>query len=131
MTDPTCARTLAVFRGPVSCRRSRNALILSGLATEPEPARLILTFLASDLPEVPASLAAAEVLVLDEHRYRLVTATRSWELATSSLHVHRDIAEAFYRALPPRPVPLRKRLFWRVVLALAGSRLGKRLLFRG
>ena len=129
MTDPLFARPLAAWRGPVSCRRSPHALILTGLTGEPGEAGLILTFLASELPEVPDSLTAAEVLVLDEHHYRIVTATRSWEIEASSVHVHRDIAAAFYRAIPPRQVPLRKRLFWRVVLALAGSRLGKRLLF--
>jgi hypothetical protein len=45
-----------------------------------------------------------------------------------SLHVHRDIGRTFYRAIPPRPVPLAKRLFWSLVLALAGSRTGKLVL---
>lgn len=129
MTAPPFARPLAVLRGPVSCRRTPHALILTGLAGEPEQAGLILTFLAAKLPDVPDSLAAAEVLVLDERHYRIVAAEGSWELEASSVHVHRDIAAAFYRAIPPRQVPLRKRLFWRIVLALAGTRPGKRLLF--
>lgn len=129
MTDAPFPRPLAVFRGPVGCRRTPNALTLTGLVTEPEQARLFLTFLAPDLPAIPASLTAVEVLVLDEHHYRIVTAAKSWEIEASSVHVHRDIAAAFYRAIPPRQVPLRKRLFWRIVLALAGTRLGKRLLF--
>jgi hypothetical protein len=49
-------------------------------------------------------------------------------IEATSLHVHRDVGNAFYRAVPPRLVPLRKRLFWRVVLALAGTGAGKRLL---
>ncbi len=40
------------------------------------------------------------------------------------MHLHREIAAQFYRAIPPRPVPLLKRWFWRVVLALATSRAG-------
>lgn len=129
MTAPPFPRPLALWRGPVSCRRTPHALILTGLAGEPEEAALIVTLLASELPDVPDSLTAAEVLALDEHRYRIVTAGGSWEIEASSVHVHRDIAAAFYRAIPPRQVPLRKRVFWRIVLALAGTRLGKRLLF--
>jgi hypothetical protein len=44
--------------------------------------------------------------------------------------VHRDIAVPFYRAIPPRRVPLVKRIFWRVVLALAATRTGLALLRR-
>jgi hypothetical protein len=31
---------------------------------------------------------------------------------------HQSLEEAFRSVLPPRPVPLRKRVFWRVLLAL-------------
>jgi hypothetical protein len=44
------------------------------------------------------------------------------------VHLHRDVAPPFYRALPPRPVPPGKRLFWRLVLALAASRAGLSIL---
>ena len=45
-----------------------------------------------------------------------------------AVHLHREVATTFYRAVAPRLVPLSKRLFWRVVLAMAASPLGKRLL---
>jgi len=45
-------------------------------------------------------------------------------------HIHREVAGAFYKALPPRPVPLRKRLFWRVMLGLAATSAGRWLLLR-
>ena len=88
----------------------------------------MLTFFGSGLPDVPESLAVAEVLALEAQRYRIAQPARSWEFEAASVHVHRDVGKAFYRAIPPRAVPLTKRLFWRAVLALAGSRAGKRLL---
>jgi hypothetical protein len=45
-----------------------------------------------------------------------------------AVHVHREIATAFYGAIPPRRVPWTKRLFWGLVLGLAGSSWGKRVL---
>jgi len=80
---------------------------------------------ATDLPD---SLAAATVSLIEEHRYCITSASRSWAVEAASAHVHRDVGAAFYRAIPPRAVPLRKRLFWKVVLALAGTNAGKRML---
>jgi hypothetical protein len=126
-TDPASS-PLAAFRGPVRCSRTANALILSGSAADSADDRLILTFISSSIPDVPDSLTAASVRAVDEHRYRITSASGHLVVAATSVHVHRDIGRAFYRAVPPRPVPLRKRLFWRVVLWLAGSRAGKRVL---
>lgn len=119
---------LAVFRGPVACRRTAEALILSGAAADAAGARLILTFIRPSLPELPCTLAAASVSAVDEHHYRIGSESGDWLVEATSLHVHRDIGDEFYRAVPPRGVPLAKRFFWRVVLALAGTRAGKRLL---
>jgi hypothetical protein len=44
------------------------------------------------------------------------------------VHLHRDLAAQFYRAIPPRPAPWAKRVFWRLVLGLAASRAGLALL---
>jgi hypothetical protein len=127
-TDRAVSPPLAVLRGPVTCHRTVNALTLTGCAADSADDRLILTFIAPSIPDLPDSLTAATVLALDEHRYRITSASRDWIVAATSLHVHRDIGNAFYRALPPRPPPLKKRLFWRLVLALAATRAGKRLL---
>jgi hypothetical protein len=116
------------MRGPVTCRRTPNALTLSGCAGDSADDRLILTFIAPSIPDLPDSLNAATVLALDERRFRIASGSRDWIVEATSLHVHRDIGNVFYRAVPPRPAPLRKRLFWRVVLALAATRAGKRLL---
>jgi len=119
---------LAAFRGPVACRRAGNALTLAGAAADSADDILILSFIAAAAPEMPGSLAAATVCALDEQHYRIAAGSRDWTVAAMSVHVHRDIGGTFYRAIPPRAVPLGKRLFWRTVLALAGTRAGKRLL---
>ncbi len=121
-------RSLAALRGPVTCRRARNALILSGAAADSAADALILTFIGPAGAALPDSLTDAAVLAVGERRYRITSGSRDWAVEAASLHVHRDIGSTFYRAIPPRPAPLAKRLFWRVVLALAGTGAGKRLL---
>ena len=129
MTDTACpAAPLAVFRGPVACRRTGNALTLSGAAADSADDRLIVTFIGRMIPDVPRSVAGASIRAVDRHRYLIASGSQELIVEASALHLHRDIGNAFYRAVPPRPAPLPKRIFWRVVLALAGSRAGKRLL---
>lgn len=118
----------AGFRGPVACRRAVGALTLSGCAADRADEVLILTFISPLPADLPQSLSAATVSALDERHWRIACGSRDWIVEATSLHVHRDIGKAFYRAIPPRPTPLAKRLFWRAVMALAGSRTGKRLL---
>ena len=129
MTDtvPPASR-LAVFRGTVICRRSRNALTLTGAAADPAGGILIVTLTTAVAPDVPESLAAASMSAIDERHYRIASGPRDWIVTAATVHVHRDIGDAFYRAIPPRVVPLAKRVFWRIVLALAGTGAGKRLL---
>jgi hypothetical protein len=43
---------------------------------------------------------------------------------------HRDVSEAVFAAVPQRPAPLRKRLFWRLVLFIAQYPAGLKLLKR-
>jgi hypothetical protein len=80
--------------------------------------------------DLPAELEDAELELLADNRHRLTSGDRSWSLH-GPVHVHREVSSAFYKALPPRPVPWRKRLFWRVMLALAANPLTRRLLLRG
>jgi hypothetical protein len=126
-TDPTVS-LLAAFRGAVACRRTAGALILSGYAADSTTDRLILTLVSSSIPDIPDSLTAVILTAAGDGRYRI--ASESWELVVeaTSLHVHRDVGTVFYRAVPPRPVPLTKRFFWLAVLWLAGSRTGKLVL---
>ncbi len=119
---------LAAFRGPVTCRCTAEAVTLMGAAADPDGDRLILTLFTPTAADLPNSLTAPAIVGLGERRYRISSASGSWIIEAGSAHVHRDIGEAFYRAIPPRPAPLKKRVFWAVVLALAGTRAGKRLL---
>jgi hypothetical protein len=119
---------LAAFRGRVTCRRADNFLTLSGCDAESVDDRLILTFICPSVSDLPDSLSAATVRAVGERRYRITSRSRDTMVEATSLHVHRDIGHAFCRAVPPRRAPLKKRIFWRVVLALAGTRAGKRLL---
>jgi hypothetical protein len=43
---------------------------------------------------------------------------------------HRSLEAVFARVLPPRPVPLRKRLFWHLLLGLMGWAPTRTLLLR-
>ena len=58
---------------------------------------------------------------LGQGQYRIGAGARSWQISAPAVHLHREIAAQIYRAIPPRPVPWAKRMFWRAVLALAGS----------
>lgn len=117
---------LAAFRGPVSCTRAAGvpALTLSGTSAQAPGEETALAFSAATLPELPETLQDAVVEQLGGGRYRIVSAPREWLISASAAHLHRGVASEFYRAIPPRPVPWRKRLFWRAVLALAASRAG-------
>ena len=122
---------VAAFRGRVTCSRTPHALILAGPAADAGEERLILTLATAGSPgspDLPECLADAAVLRLEGQRYRIDSGSREWVLDVSAVHVHRDVGSAFYRAVPPRRAPLRKRLFWRAVLALAHTSIGKRLL---
>lgn len=117
---------LAAFRGRVSCRPQPGplGLALSG-ATAAHPQQLTtLEFSAPAPAQFPRSLEDARVEDLGSGRYRIASAQGEWLLRAPAVHLHRDVASEFYGAIPPRPVPGGKRLFWRLVLALAASRAG-------
>jgi hypothetical protein len=102
--------------------------VLTGAAADPGDGILIVTLTTSVVPDVPDSMGAATIRALDAQHYRITAGAQDWVVMATAAHVHRDIGDTFYRAIPPRAVPLTKRLFWRIVLALAGTRVGKRLL---
>lgn len=128
MTDIPSPVPVAAFRGAVTCHHTSSMLTLTGAAADVADERLILTFITPTSPGLPGSLAGPAVVVPDGRRYRITSGSRAWTVEATSVHLHRDIGNAFYRAVPSRPAPLRKRLFWRVVLALAHTAIGKRAL---
>jgi hypothetical protein len=119
-----------VFAGPVHCERGAPpfALTLSGAAAAPTAGTLTLTFSGTAPADLPATLSDACVEASGTGAYRIQSGTREWQVKGGSLTSAREAAAAFYRALPPRPVPALKRLSWRLLLALAATRTGLTLL---
>ncbi|HUL17765.1 MAG TPA: hypothetical protein VLV29_00740 [Steroidobacteraceae bacterium] len=121
--------TLLDFQGAVRCERSVGALGLTlrgaaGVAGDTHT----LGFSGHAPAELPQVLTAPRVQALGEGRYRIQSGEGAWLLRARAVHLSREVATPFYCALPPRPVPLGKRLFWRAVLALAATRAGLALL---
>ncbi|MEJ1964447.1 MAG: hypothetical protein WDO56_24045 [Gammaproteobacteria bacterium] len=135
MTQPSNEEPRVVrFRGWISCRRDGEGplgLILVGHTSQHRRDEAVQIAFSCPAPaDIPDALEDARVEFLGDNQYRLTSGGKSWALQGAA-HVHREVAGAFYKALPPRPVPLRKRLFWRVMLALAANPLGRKLLLRG
>ncbi|HEV3181484.1 MAG TPA: hypothetical protein VGY90_01595 [Steroidobacteraceae bacterium] len=124
------AERLATFRGVVRCRRADTVpgLTLSGGTAEAPDEPTALAFSAVAPADLPGTLEDAVVDHLGGAHYRIGAQRREWLIASPAVHLHREIAAQFYRAIPPRPAPWAKRMFWRVVLALAASRAGLALL---
>jgi len=87
-----------------------------------------LAFAGAAPGDLPAALDAPTVDRLDAHQYRIASCAREWILPATGAHLHREVAATFYSAVSPRVPPWSKRLFWRLVLAMAASPTGKRLL---
>ncbi len=80
--------------------------------------------------DLPARLDTASVDCTEAERYRISAGGWTWVVAAPRAYLHYDLSEAFYGALPPRRVPLGKRLLWRLLLAVAASRIGTSWLAR-
>ena len=117
---------VASFAGEVRCRRSAAVpgFTLCGVTAERPGEPTTLTFAAQAPADLPDTLAAVSVERLAAGAYRIAAGARSWTIAARGVELHREVAPAFYAALPPRPAPRARRLLWRLVLALAASRLG-------
>ena len=125
------ARTLITFRDGVSCRREPQGplgLTLSGRSHDRPDERASLAFSGSAPEGLPEALENATVEQLDDGTYRIACEGGEWLVSATAVHLHREIATAFYRVVPPRPAPWRRRIFFRMVLGLAGNPAGRRLL---
>jgi len=123
-------RRIVRFRGGVSCRRDEGplGLTLIGRTTDRPDETATLAFATNAPSGLPEALEDATVEQLDAGRYRIRTGGREWIFPARSAHLHREVSTTFYRAITPRLVPWSTRMFWRVVLAMAASPVGKRLL---
>jgi hypothetical protein len=118
------------FQGWISCRRDAEGplgLVLVGRTKDRPEEPVQVAFACAAPSDLPDALEDAAVERLGPRQHRISSGERSWTLDAVA-HVHREVAGAFYKALPPRPVPWRKRLFWRALLALAGHPAGRWLL---
>jgi hypothetical protein len=133
---------LISLRGPVSVEREPHGplgVTLAGacvFAATPlersEPTQVAFSGAAD--AALPAALADVTVTRVDAGHYDLSAAPAagatpgSARIAAHAAHVHHDVGTWFYEALPPRPVPLLKRLVLALILKLAASRAGLKLL---
>ena len=122
---------MARFSGTVTCGRSSRGplgLTLTGRAADPPGDRVQVAFAGAAPADLPERLEDAVIGRGGPGEYRIASAARAWTIAARSVHVHREIADAFYRAIPPRPAPLGRRVLYGVMLRLAGSRAGMALI---
>jgi hypothetical protein len=125
------AVTVAAFTGSVRCRREPGGplgLTLEGRSAGQGGEELALAFAGQAPADLPERLEDARVESHAPLEYRIVAGGREWRLTARALHVHRNVGAAFYRAIPGRPAPLKRRGLYRVLLALARSRAGLALL---
>jgi hypothetical protein len=128
---PEAPALVAEFRGAVRALRAPGeplGLTLSGRSLSPPGEELTVGFAGvapADLPEV---LEDARVERGGPAEYLIASSARSFTISARSVHVHRDVGEEFYRALPPRPAPLVRRLLLGAALRIARSRAGLSLL---
>jgi hypothetical protein len=123
-------RRIVRFRGGVSCRHDEAplGLTLIGRTIDRPDEIASLTFVGSAPPNLPEALEDATVEQRAEGGYRIWSGRRDWIVDARSAHLHREVSTTFYRAIAPRLVPWNKKLFWRVVLGMASSPVGRRLL---
>ncbi len=122
---------IVVFRGGVSCRRDPNGpigLTLLGWSSDHRDEKASLAFSGRAPDTLPEVLEDVIVDRVGEGTYRIASTSREWIVEARAVHLHREIAMPFYRAIPPRAAPWSKRLFWHIVLGMAASTWGKRLL---
>jgi hypothetical protein len=122
--------TAVRFAGPVSCQRGDGAVkfTLSGMSAAVAGQQVSVGFTSAAPTGLPAALLDAVVEERAPGMFRISSPAGEWPLLAQAMHVHRDVTAAFYRAIPPRPVPLGKRIFWRLVLMLAASSTGMAVL---
>ncbi len=111
------------FTGLVECRRFSGlpGVTLVGRTDTGEQAYLSLV--GGTPAELPARIESLEVELLDPEHCRISAPALSLTLRVVSSFLHRDVSGAFYQAVRPRRVPLARRIFWRLVLAAARTRV--------
>jgi hypothetical protein len=129
----TETRAVAIFAGPVRCRREEPplALALLGHTVGASDELLTVTFAFEagvSPPSLPEGLESARVERMEPAGFRISSGSGHWDVPAVTCHLHREVAPAFYDAIPPRKPHWSRRLFWSILLALLAHPLSKRLL---
>ena len=123
--------TVARFTGAVACARSSRGplgLTLIGRAADHPDEEIRLAFAGAAPAGLPERLEDAVIERGGPGEYRIASGARAWTVTARSVHLHREVAGRFYRAIPPRPAPLVRRMLFGAMLGLARSRAGIALL---
>ena len=132
---------LIAFDGEVQCRSERGAIHCSLRGHERHGGEVEVLLAAAGLPDgpapqrpLPARLNEVGVFELDAppgaRRLLLVARELQQPLAARSVQLHRDVAPAFFSAVPPLRVPYLRRLGWALLLRLLRWPGAGRLLLR-
>ncbi|HTY92323.1 MAG TPA: hypothetical protein VMC02_00425 [Steroidobacteraceae bacterium] len=123
---------IARFDGPVEWVSGPGpaGITLLGRIAEPDgsttPAQLSL--ICRDPPVLPARWPDLTVAVTTPPEVLLRSDRGEWRIACRTWQLHREVGAAFRAAVPPRPTPWSRRLAWRVLFGVAGTRAGRWLL---
>jgi hypothetical protein len=115
------------FEGTVECRIDPGSPLGLTLIGRSGTEILHVTFVGTPPADFPGRLEAPVVEPAGVHEYRIVAAGVQRVIRAPRVFVHRDVRQVFCGVVPARRAPVAKRLFWRVVLAFAGSSLGRRM----
>ena len=117
---------LIEFDGTVECRRETGAVnfVLRGRERAAGRVEALFSAAAADgLAAWPAKLHEVRLVQrpagpagMGSQLFRIIARERQMDLTARSLQLHRDVAGAFFAAVPPPRVPLGRRLGWTLLL---------------
>jgi hypothetical protein len=122
---------LATFVGRVNCRSDGCGplgLVLCGHTAHRPQELLYFSFSGTAPADLPKTLESATIERVGDQSYRILSGARIWTVSARAAHLHREVAAAFFEAVPSQPIRWTQRLFWRIVLALAATSAGRWLL---
>lgn len=120
---------VARFRGTVRCAATPGAPYFTLSGTTPEGEPVTVTFAGSVPEALPETLDAPLIEAAEGQGYLIREGSRRWAVAARAVHVHRELP-GFYSVIEPQVPPLKRRLLWSLLMALAARPLGLALLRR-
>lgn len=90
-------------------------------------AELLVDLRGAAIPrDLPSQLSDAELRRETSDEWSLVSGAQRWDLGNVRVFVHQDLSRQASRLIPPRRVPLGKRLFWSALLTVLRTEAGRR-----